>query len=114
MSAIDTGVHQIAVVGCGVIGASWAAHFLARGFDVVATDPGENAEKRLRGVVDAAWPVLERIGLVEGASRDRLRFEADLTATVKDADFVQENGPERLDLKRDLIAESTPRSGTTS
>ena len=104
MSSIDAGVHRVAVVGCGVIGASWAAHFLARGFDVVATDPAEDAEKRLRDAVDAAWPALERIGLTSGASRERLGFEFDLARAVKDADFVQENGPERLNLKRDLIA----------
>lgn len=104
MSPKDAGVHRIAVVGCGVIGASWAAHFLARGFDVVVTDPGEDAEKRLRDAVDAAWPALERIGLAPGASRERLRFEFDLDRAVMDADFVQENGPERLGVKRDLIA----------
>lgn len=104
MSTIDTGVERIAVVGCGVIGASWAAHFLARGFEVAVTDPEPGAEGRLRQVVDAAWPVLERIGLARGASRDRLRFEADLPSAVREADFVQENGPERLDVKRDLIA----------
>jgi 3-hydroxyacyl-CoA dehydrogenase len=62
-------------------------------------------------VVDAAWPVLERIGLAEGASRDRLRFDADLTSVVSDADFVQENGPERLDVKRDLIARIDASAG---
>ncbi|APW60604.1 3-hydroxyacyl-CoA dehydrogenase NAD-binding domain-containing protein [Paludisphaera borealis] len=104
MSAIDTGVDRIAVVGCGVIGASWAAHYLARGFDVAATDPAPDAEKRLREVVERAWPVLERIGLADGASKERLRFEPDLASAVKGADFVQENGPERLNVKRDLIA----------
>jgi 3-hydroxyacyl-CoA dehydrogenase len=104
MPGNESGVGSIAVVGCGVIGASWAALFLARGFDVAATDPAPGAEDRLRAVVDAAWPALERIGLAEGASRDRLRFDSDLASAVKDADFVQENGPERLDVKRDLIA----------
>lgn len=104
MAGDDLGVRSIAVVGCGVIGASWAALFLARGFDVAATDPAPGAEGRLRAVVDGAWPVLERIGLADGASRDRLRFDADLASTVTGADFVQENGPERLDVKRDLIA----------
>jgi carnitine 3-dehydrogenase len=104
MSANIMGVDRVAVVGCGVIGASWAAHFLARGFDVAATDPVPGAEKRLREVVETAWPALERIGLADGASKDRLRFDADLAAAVKGADFVQENGPERLEVKRDLIA----------
>jgi glycine/D-amino acid oxidase-like deaminating enzyme len=37
-------VHRISIVGTGVIGASWAAYYLARGFEVVATDPGPQAE----------------------------------------------------------------------
>jgi len=47
---------RIAVVGTGVIGASWAAYFLAKGFDVAATDPADGAEKRLRALVDEFWP----------------------------------------------------------
>lgn len=43
---------RIAVVGTGAIGASWAAYFLAKGFDVAATDPADGAEKRLRALVD--------------------------------------------------------------
>ena len=97
-------VNRVAVVGTGVIGASWAAHCLAHGLDVVATDPAPGAEKRLRAEVDAAWPVLEQLGLAESASRERLRFTADPVAAVADADFVQENGPEREDVKRDLFA----------
>jgi len=58
----------------GVIGASWAAEYLARGFDVVATDPAPNAEANLRKYVDEAWKDLTSIGLSKGASRDRLTF----------------------------------------
>jgi carnitine 3-dehydrogenase len=97
-------VQRVAVVGTGVIGASWAAHFLARGLDVVATDPAPGAEQRLRADVDAHWPTLERLGLVEGASPDRLTFTADPAKAVSDADFVQENGPEREDVKHALFA----------
>jgi len=96
---------KIAVVGTGVIGASWAAHFLAQGFDVAATDPAQGAEERLRMLVDRFWPALERIGLKEGASRDRLRFHTSLADAVTGAFLVQENGPERIDIKRALIAE---------
>ena len=48
-------IHRIAIVGTGVIGASWAAQYLARGFDVIATDPAPNAEANLRKYVDEAW-----------------------------------------------------------
>jgi carnitine 3-dehydrogenase len=97
-------MSRIAVVGTGVIGASWAALFLARGLEVTATDPAPGAEERLRADIATHWPVLERIGLSDGASPDRLRFVADPADAAGDADFVQESGPERLDLKHDLFA----------
>ena len=99
-----TSSAHVAVVGTGVIGASWAACFLAKGFDVVATDPAEGAEARLRSLVSDFWPALERIGLAPDASPARLKFDSDLTSTVAEAVFIQENGPERVDIKRDLIA----------
>jgi carnitine 3-dehydrogenase len=95
---------RIAVVGAGVIGASWAAYFLAKGFDVAATDPADGAEKRLRALIDGYWPSLESRGLVEGASRSRLRFDPEIMGAVAGCAFIQENGPERVDVKRDLLA----------
>jgi 3-hydroxyacyl-CoA dehydrogenase len=95
----------VGVVGAGVIGASWAALFLAHGYDVRAADPDPAAEQRLRAVVADAWPTLERLGLVDGASPDRLAFTTDVADAVGDAVFVQESGPEREDLKRALFAD---------
>ena len=92
---------NIGVVGTGVIGASWAAHFLAHGHDVVASDPAPGAEDRLRADVAAHWPVLQP---VEGASPERLTFTTDPAEAVAAADFVQENGPEREDVKHALYA----------
>jgi 3-hydroxyacyl-CoA dehydrogenase len=103
--ALDKPVRRIAIVGTGVIGASWAAEFLAKGFDVTATDPGPNAEANLRKYVDAAWPALTAMGLAEKASRDRLTFTLDMKKALSDADLVQENGPERKDFKIQLFAE---------
>jgi len=98
-------VRRIAVVGTGVIGASWAAQYLARGFDVVATDPGPNAEANLRKYVDDAWPILTAIGLSPGAGRERLSFTTNMKEALADADFVQENGPERPEFKIQLYAD---------
>src|SRR5712675_2965092 len=98
-------VHRIAIVGTGVIGASWAAEYLARGFDVVATDPALNAEANLRKYVDEAWNDLTNIGLSSGASRDRLSFTTNMKEALSQADLVQENGPERPDFKMKLYAD---------
>ena len=94
-------VQRVAVVGTGVIGASWAAHFLAHGLDVTATDPSPGAEERLRSDVAAIWPTLTPAA---DGSPERLAFTSDVAAAVADADFVQENGPEREDVKHEVFA----------
>ncbi|MDE2005163.1 MAG: 3-hydroxyacyl-CoA dehydrogenase [Rhodospirillales bacterium] len=96
-------IRSIAIIGTGVIGTSWAAHFLAHGHDVIAADPAPGAEARLRAGVDACWDALTQLGLAPGAARERLRFVASAEEAAAAADFVQENGPERPDLKRALF-----------
>src|ERR1700757_2859430 len=98
-------IRNVAIVGTGVIGASWAALYLARGLNVVATDPAPNAEANLRKYVDEAWKDLTAIGLSPSASRDRLKFTTDLKQALADADLVQENGPERKDFKIKLFTD---------
>lgn len=93
----------VALVGAGLIGSSWAAFFLSRGYRVQVSDPAPDAEARLRAYVDRAWPALERLGCVPGASRNHLHFSADLAATLEGAEFVQESGPEREELKVELF-----------
>jgi carnitine 3-dehydrogenase len=94
----------VAVVGGGVIGSGWAAHFLRMGLDVVAFDPAPGAEARLRDAVDRAWPTLVELGLRDGATPDRLTFAATLADAVADVGFVQESTPERLDAKVAVFA----------
>ncbi|AGP55660.1 3-hydroxyacyl-CoA dehydrogenase NAD-binding domain-containing protein [Streptomyces rapamycinicus] len=98
-------VRRVACVGAGVIGGGWVAHFLARGYDVTAWDPAPDAEEKLRRLVAAAWPALEQIGLADGASPDRLTVTATVAEAVADAQFVQESAPEKLELKRSLLAQ---------
>ncbi len=98
-------VRTVTVVGTGVIGGGWAAHFLRRGYDVVAWDPGPDARDAAVGALDTAWPSLERLGLSPGAGRDRLRWAETLEEALGDTDFVQESSPEVLTAKVALLAE---------
>jgi 3-hydroxyacyl-CoA dehydrogenase len=98
-------IRCIAIIGTGVIGASWSALFLAKGLQGVATDIAPNAETALRKFVETAWPALKRLGLSRGASQSNLKFTADLAQAVAGADLVQENGPERIDFKQKLYGQ---------
>jgi len=95
-------VRKVALVGTGVIGASWATLFLAKGLEVVATDTAPEAEAKLTAIIARQWPAMERLGLAPGASQSRVTFTTSLEEAVRDADFIQESGPERLEIKRDL------------
>jgi 3-hydroxyacyl-CoA dehydrogenase len=101
----DKPIRRIAIVGTGVIGASWAALFLAHGLEVIATDPAPNAEENLRTYIDSAWPALEQLGLSPGASKERLSFTSKLGDALEGVDLEQENGPERPDFKIKLFAD---------
>ena len=98
-------IRRVAIIGTGVIGASWSALFLAKGLQVTATDVAPNAEAALRRFVEMAWPALKRLGLAPGVSQSNLKFNAVLAQAVAAADLVQENGPERIDFKKKLYGE---------
>src|SRR5260370_12186484 len=97
-------IRNVAIVGTGVIGASWAALYLARGLNVTATDPAPNAQESLRRFIDDAWKDLTVIGLSPNASREHLHFTPDMKKAPSEADLVQDHGPETKDLKIQLYA----------
>jgi len=88
----------IAVIGAGTIGLSWAALFASHGHDVRITDPRED----LAAIVTAG--VAELAGVLPGDWAQRVTVSSSLEEAVTGADVVQENGPERLELKKELFA----------
>lgn len=98
--------RAVAVVGTGVIGAAWAALFLSRGYLVRAHDPAPGARDRLTAEIESSWPALTALGTAQRQPPlDRLTWSDDIAGAVADADFVQESGPEMLDLKQAVTAE---------
>ena len=98
-------VTRVAVLGAGTIGASWAAWFLSRGLQVTVWDPNPAAEDYVRRYVTNAWPTLQRLGMTANASPDAWRFVTTPQDAVREAGFVQENAPERIEIKRQLFAQ---------
>lgn len=101
-------IQNIAVLGGGVIGASWTALFLAAGKGVTVNDPAPHTEKAVRAYIKNAWPALEELGLTDRATPDALTFVDSAAQAVEQADFVQENVPERLAIKHATYAEIEP------
>ncbi|MFJ3306374.1 3-hydroxyacyl-CoA dehydrogenase family protein [Streptomyces sp. NPDC086549] len=101
-AAVLDSYKRAAIIGGGVIGVSWAGLFLARGIDVVINDPRTDIEDLVRAGLAEITPTLAALGLPAENLTDRLTFEADLATAVADADVIQENGPERLELKQQI------------
>ncbi|MCZ4351588.1 3-hydroxyacyl-CoA dehydrogenase NAD-binding domain-containing protein [Roseovarius aestuarii] len=101
-------VTHTACLGAGVIGASWAALFLAAGRSVAVYDPAADAESATRDYVQNAWPTLTELGLTEHGTPDAITFHSDPVKAVKGAGFIQESVPERLMIKHALFAQIEP------
>ena len=93
----------VGLVGAGVIGSGWAVRVLARGYDVVAWDPADGAEDRLREAIERAWPAATELGLFPGADPGRVRWANSPEELAEAAHFVQESAPEDEALKRSLL-----------
>ncbi|WJG37158.1 uncharacterized protein FOBCDRAFT_254135 [Fusarium oxysporum Fo47] len=106
-------IKSVAIIGCGAIGASWAALFIAQGLQVKAFDINPAAETYLRNFIRDALPVLSSIGLVKNteAKPEDVVFTTSLEQALRDVDFVQENGPERIDFKRRLFQQMGEKLG---
>lgn len=102
-------IQRIAIVGAGMIGASWAALASAHGFDVAAYDPSPAAEEKFLAYVERARSQLAELGL---AGAGALSFSTKLGAVLEGAQFIQENGPENEAVKRQLLSQIDAQTAT--
>lgn len=106
-------IRKVGLVGAGSVGAGWAALFLAHGLDVVAHDPSAGAEGFARDFVNKAWPALCELGLTSSSEppHSRMRFVDSIELAVAGADLVQENVPEKMELKESVLSEIDRHTG---
>ena len=95
----------VSIIGTGVIGAGWAARFIASGHHVQAYDPSPRSLIKLKTDVKKALISLSKIGLHKNASIKNLTYHNNLKDALKDTSFVQENAPEKEKLKTSLLQE---------
>ncbi|GAB1641367.1 3-hydroxyacyl-CoA dehydrogenase NAD-binding domain-containing protein [Krasilnikovia sp. MM14-A1259] len=94
----------VAVVGAGTIGLSWTALFAAHGLNVRVSDPRPDVAEAVSATLTELAPHLAAQGLDVDRIAERVHVAADVTEAVRDADVVQESGPERIEFKKDLFA----------
>ena len=95
----------VSIIGTGVIGAGWAARFIASGHHVQAYDPSPRSLIKLKTDVKKALISLSKIGLHKNASIKNLTYHNNIKDALKDTSFVQENAPEKEKLKTSLLKE---------
>jgi carnitine 3-dehydrogenase len=98
--------RAVALLGGGVIGAGWAARFVLNGCDVRLYDPAPEACARAAQVLDDARAAYGRLTLAPLPPEGELRVVGSVGAAAEGADLVQESAPERVELKRALLAEA--------
>jgi len=100
-------VKTLGLLGTGVIGGGWAARALHFGIDVLASDVKPEMEAWIRGAVENAAAALARLTMAPLPKPGRLSFTTDLRVMARQADFIQENIPEQLELKQRVLAEAS-------
>jgi 3-hydroxyacyl-CoA dehydrogenase len=103
------GIRKAACVGGGVIGSSWAVQFAMKNIDEALYDVNDEQLEKSGKAMTAHLEPLLRYGVITGEQKNavtgRIRFTASLEEAVQDADFIQESGPERLEVKRGILAQ---------
>lgn len=94
----------IGIIGFGVIGQRWAAAFAHAGHPVRVFDPAGNADSYQRDILPS---LLNDLDMLKGeqSTLGTIELFPTIAEALSGVNFVQENGPEKIDLKRKLLVE---------
>lgn len=98
------------LLGGGVIGGGWAARFALNGWDVTLFDPDPEARRKVDEMLENARGAYSRLVRTALPTEGTITVVADVAKAVRDADFIQESAPERLELKQALLSEADAHS----
>jgi len=98
-------ISKAACIGGGVIGGGWVARLILTGIDVAVYDPAPDAERIVGEILANATRAYGKLTAVPLPQPGTLTFVGSIAEAVAGAEFIQESVPERLDLKRRVLAE---------
>lgn len=107
-------MEKIAIVGAGLIGRAWAMVFARAGHEVVMFDAAPGAVDKALGLIGAGLNESREFGLISEKAEtvlERIRAASSLSDALKDADYVQENTSENLEIKRGVFAQMDAAAG---
>ena len=97
---------KVALIGCGLIGQSWAISFLSAGFEVSLFDPVEGVTIQSKEKIKAKLKELQNYGLLKNKKIsdffEKIHLAQDIQQAIEGSIYVQESGPEDLDIKKAL------------
>jgi carnitine 3-dehydrogenase len=102
---------KTAVLGAGIIGASWASLFLAAGHEVHVYDPSDHTRSFVSNYIRMAWPFLQALTLAPDGEPPQATFHSHPESAASRAGFIQESVPERLNVKLELFRRIEPHLG---
>lgn len=104
-----TDITRVACIGGGVIGSSWAIQFAMHGLDVALYDINDEQLAKSRAQMDKSLDALLRYEAIDTSRCEeivrKITFTTDMSAAVEGAQFIQESGPERLEIKQSILAQ---------
>lgn len=102
-------IKQVACIGGGVIGSSWAIQFAMKGLDVTLYDINEEQLKKSSDQMHKSLEALVQYNAITAQQCAELVARVNLTTSIEEAvrgaRFIQESGPERLEIKQSILAQ---------
>jgi L-gulonate 3-dehydrogenase len=102
-------MSRVAIIGTGFIGRAWTISFARAGHDIYLWDAAAGASEKALTYIEALLPDLATNDLLNGAKaeavRRRMHAAPNLAVALQDCDYVQENTPENVEVKRQIFNE---------
>ena len=101
-------IKKVVCVGGGVIGSSWALQFASKGLETTLYDINDEMLQKSKTQMQCSIDSLVNYKALTKEEGEKIfssvKFTTDIEDAVKDAQFIQESGPERLEIKKSILA----------
>ena len=98
-------IRKVAIIGTGVIGSGWVIRLLAKNKIVYVYDPNNKQNKFLINEIKRISTSVLKYYKIKKINLKNLYFKNSIEDAVKNADLIQENAPENINIKKKIVKE---------